>query len=86
MILDKLTTTYGKVLLLMYDNKILLNGEYMVPLTQIEICEMLNSNKTTINHLFKEYEEDGLITTTKKRYYLTETAIDIAKKLKSIKR
>lgn len=86
MILDKLTTTYGKVLLLMYDNKILLNGEYMVPLTQIEICEMLNSNKTTINHLFKEYEEDGLITITKKRYYLTETAIDIAKKLKSIKR
>ena len=85
MILEKLTTIYGKVLLLMYDNKVLINGEYAVPLTQIEICEILNSNKTTVNHLFKEYEEDGLVITKKRRYYLTETAIDITKKLKSIK-
>lgn len=86
MIADKLTTMYGKVLLAMYDNGLSASDEYIVPLTQIELSEMLGSNKTTINLLFKEYEEDGLITIKKRRYYLTEDAIDIARKLKSIKK
>lgn len=86
MIAEKLTTMYGKVLLAMYDNRLPAGDEYIVPLTQMELSEMLGSNKTTINLLFKEYEEDGLITIKKRRYYLTEDAIDIAKKLKSIKK
>ena len=85
MIAEKLTTTYGKVLITMYDNRTPVGDEYIVPLTQMELCEMLGSNKTTINNLFKDYEDDGLIVVKKRRYYLTETAIDIAKKLKSIK-
>lgn len=85
MILDKLTTMYARVLFVMYDNKLSAGTEFIVPLTQIELCEIMNSNKTTINNLFKEYEEDGLIIVKKRRYYLTDKAIDIVKKLKTIK-
>ena len=85
MIFEKLITMYSKLLLTMYDNKLSVGNEYIVPLTQMELCEMLGSNKTTINNLFKEYEEDGLVIVKKRRYYLTNSAIDIAKKLKGIK-
>ena len=85
MIIEKILNMYGKVLLLMYDNKLSIGNEYLVPLTQLEISKLINSNKTTINNLFKEYENYGLVIKKNKRYYLTNKAINIAKKLKAIK-
>lgn len=85
MIVDKMLTMYGKLLVVMYDSKVSMGEEFMIPFTQVELSEILNSNKTTINNLFKEYEEDGLIIQKNRRYFLTEKALRIIKKIKGIK-
>ncbi len=85
MIAEKLFTTYGKLLIAMYDNQMMVNGKHVMPLTQVELAEMLNTNKTTINLLFKEYKADKLLEKDKGRYYLTDVAVEVVKKLKSVK-
>lgn len=85
MIINKMTNNYYKVLSFMYDNKIILNTEYMIPFNQNEISEQIKINKVTINKLFKEYVEDELIYKKGSRYYLTEKCVGIIKKIKSIK-
>ncbi len=85
MIIEKMTNNYYKILSFMYDNKILLNEEYMIPFNQNEISLQTKINKVTINKLFKEYIEDELIYKKGSRYYLSEKCIGIIKKIKSIK-
>lgn len=85
MIIDKMLTMYGKLLLVMYDSKVSMGEEFMIPFTQVELSEILKSNKTTVNNLFKEYEEDGLIIQKNRRYFFTEKALRIIKKIKGIK-
>lgn len=88
MLIDKITTNYFKVLSFLYENKIVVNKKYMIPITQSEVSEEMNINKTTINNIFKELKEDGLITNDERkqgRYYITEKGIEIVKKINSIK-
>lgn len=85
MIIDKMLTMYGKLLLVMYDSKVSMGEEFMIPFTQVELSKILKSNKTTVNNLFKEYEEDGLIIQKNRRYFFTEKALRIIKKIKGIK-
>ena len=88
MLIDKITTNYFKVLSFLYENKIVVNKKYMIPITQSEVSEEMNINKTTINNIFKELKEDGLITNDEKkqgRYYITEKGMEIVKKINSIK-
>ena len=85
MVLDKMTTNYYKVLSFMYDNIIEINGESMIPLTQNEISIIIKINKVTINKLFKEYVDDGFLYKKSNRYYFTEDAINIVKKMKNLK-
>ena len=85
MIIDKMLTMYGKLLLVMYDSKVSMGEKFMIPFTQVELSEILKSNKTTVNNLFKEYEEDGLIIQKNRRYFFTEKALRIIKKIKGIK-
>jgi hypothetical protein len=85
MVLEKMTTNYYKVLSFMYDNTIEINGENMIPLTQNEISIITKINKVTINKLFKEYIEDEILYKKSSRYYFTEEAINLIKKMKSIK-
>lgn len=85
MMLEKMTTNYYKVLSFMYDNIIEINKESMIPLTQNEISIITKINKVTINKLFKEYIEDGILYKRNSRYYFTEDAINIIKKMKSLK-
>jgi hypothetical protein len=85
MIIDKMTTNYYKTLSFMYDNKILINDEYMIPLTQNEISIITKINKVTINKLFKEYIEDEMLYKKNSRYYFTDKAMNIIKKIKNIK-
>ena len=80
-----MTNNYYKILSFMYDNKILLNEEYMIPFNQNEISLQTKINKVTINKLFKEYIEDELIYKKGSRYYLSEKCIGIIIKIKSIK-
>lgn len=88
MLIDKLTTNYFKVLAFLYDNKIVINKKYMIAITQAEVSEMMNINKTTINHIFKELKEDELISNDENkqgRYYITEKGIEVVRKINSIK-
>ena len=88
MLIDKITTNYFKVLSFLYENKIVVNKKYMIPITQSEVSEEMNINKTTINNIFKELKEDGLITNDERkqgRYYITEKGIEIVKRVNSIK-
>ena len=85
MIIDKMTNNYYKILSFMYDNMIFINSEYMIPFTQNEISELIEINKVTINKLFKEYNEDELIYKKNSKYYFTEKAMRILRKIKSIK-
>jgi DNA-binding transcriptional regulator YhcF (GntR family) len=85
MIIDKMTNNYYKVLSYMYDNIIVLNSEYMIPYTQNELGAHTGINKVTINKLFGEYVEDALMYRKNSKYYFTEKAMRIMKKMKSIK-
>ena len=80
-----MTNTYYRVLSYMYDKKILLDGNYMVPYTQSEIAVLTENNKATVNKLFREYVEDGLIIKAGNKYFLTEKALIIMRKMKSIR-
>lgn len=86
MLVDKITTNYCKVLLLMNENKILFNGKYLVPLTQVEISKMLNITTITTNSIFKELKNDELIESVNRKYFLTNKAIKLSEKLTEIKK
>ena len=72
MLIEKITTNYFKVLSMLYDNKIVVNKKYMIPITQSEVSEMMGINKTTVNRIFKELKSDNLIVNDENkngRYY-----------------
>lgn len=83
---NKLTTNYYKVLEILYDNIANINHEQVSIITQIEIAEQLGLSKITVNSLFKELRDDGLIVSRNMvgRYYLSEDAIKIVETIKSI--
>ena len=64
---NKFLTSYGRVLLFVYEKSVFVNNEYLIPLTQTEICKETGINKTTINNLFIEYREDNFIYAKKRR-------------------
>ena len=88
MLIDKITTNYFKVLSFLYDNKVVINKKHMIPITQSEVAINTGINKTTINNIFKELKDDGLLTNDdgkQGRYYITEKGIEIVKRINSIK-
>jgi len=85
---NKITTDYYKVMELLYYNQITVNYETFVPLTQTDIAKMMNLNRMTINSIFKQLKKDELLVnvpSSTKRYFLSTKAIEIVKKIKSIK-
>lgn len=88
MLIDKLTTSYYRVLALLYERRLAVGDKFMVPITQAEVVEMTGINKTTVNKIFKELDNDKLISyDTEKlgRYYITDKGIDVVRKIKAIK-
>ena len=83
---NKLTTNYYKVLEILYDNIANINHQQVSIITQIEIAEQLGLSKITVNSLFKELREDGLIVSRNMvgRYYLSEKAMKIVETIKTI--
>ena len=83
---NKLTTNYYKVLEILYDNIENINHQQVSIITQIEIAEQLGLSKITVNSLFKELREDGLIVSRNMvgRYYLSEKAMKIVETIKTI--
>lgn len=83
---EKLTTNYYKVLEILYDSLVNINNEKVSIVTQVEISERLGLSKITINSIFKELREDGLVRPDRMigRYRLSNKAVDIVKKMKKI--
>lgn len=77
-ILDLLLTDYYKILRVLYENQVKINNnEKFVPLTQIEIAEIMGVSKITMNSMFKELQRQNLIYRYKGRrgrYCLTDKA------------
>ncbi len=56
-ILDLLLTDYYKILRVLYENQVnISNNEKFVPLTQIEVAEIIGVSKITMNSMFKELQ------------------------------
>ena len=51
MLIDKLTTSYYKILSLLYDRRLAVGDKFMVPITQAEVVEITGINKTTVNKI-----------------------------------
>ena len=88
MVVDKLTTNYYKVLALLFDKGVQVDGKRLVPITQSEVTKLTGINKTTVNKIFKELQHDGLITYESTRfgqYFITNRGADIVRKIKSIR-
>ena len=58
---DKLTTDYYRVLEILYKNQTTIGEKTFSPITQNEIAEELHLHKMTINAIFRELKEDGLV-------------------------
>lgn len=83
---EKLTTNYYKTLEILYDSLVNINNEKIAIVTQVEISERLGLSKITVNSIFKELREDGLVRHDKVigRYRLSDKAIEIVQKMKKI--
>ena len=83
---EKITTNYYKVLETLYNSLVNINNQQVAIITQSEIAEQLSLSKITINAIFKELRNDGLVRPHKVvgRYCLSEEAISIVKKIKNI--
>ena len=82
--IDNLINDKFKVLIYLYDYK---GPDNYSRITQQEISEKLKINRVTINKLFKELNESGLIESDSKylsKYLLTDKAIEIVETLKKI--
>lgn len=83
--LDLLLTDYYKILRVLYENQVnISNNEKFVPLTQIEVAEIIGVSKITMNSMFKELHRHKLIYPykgKKGRYCLSENAEIIIKEI-----
>ena len=75
--LESLINDNYKVLSLLYDNQITINGETYCNLTQVEMSDMLNVTRMTLSKRLKELKNNNLIVFEKQKYVLTNRAIQI---------
>ncbi|HHD2603304.1 winged helix-turn-helix transcriptional regulator [Clostridium perfringens] len=87
-LIEKVTNNNYKVLKILYENQVVKkDGTIFTPITQAEIANKLELSKITINIMFKELQESGLVYhcgTNRGRYCLTKKAIIIIKGLEYI--
>lgn len=87
-ILDLFLTDYYKILRVLDENQVKINNnEKFVPLTQIEVAELIGVSKITMNNMFKELQKQDFIHPYKGKrglYYLTKKAQIILKEINRI--
>lgn len=78
MLMDLFLNDYYKLLKLLYDNQTVVLDKKVVPLTQMEICSVLNMSKVKVNTIFVELQKEGLLIQEKRgKYSLTDKAESI---------
>lgn len=87
-ILDLLLTDYYKILRVLYENQVnISNNEKFVPLTQIEVAQIIGVSKITMNSMFKELQRNKLIYPYRGKkgiYCLSKNAEQIMKEIMKI--
>lgn len=87
-ILDLLLTDYYKILQVLHENQVRVNNdEKFVPITQVEVAEIIGVSKITMNSMFKELQSYNLIYPykgKKGRYCLTDNAQAILEEIDKI--
>lgn len=79
-VIESITNNNYRVLKLLSDNQVELNGVKFTALTQAEIAELLGLSKVTINAIMKDLQEKDLVKpflNRKGRYSLTDKATTI---------
>ena len=85
MTMDLFLNDYYKLLKLLYDNQTVVLDKKVVPLTQVEICSVLNMSKVKVNTIFVELQKEGLlIQETRGKYSLTDKACVIVDSVEKI--
>lgn len=82
--LESLISDNYKVLSLLYDNQITIDGETYCNLTQIEMSDILNITRMTLSKKLKELKDNNLIVFEKQKYILTNRAIQIIENIEKI--
>lgn len=82
--LESLISDNYKVLSLLYDNQITIDGETYCNLTQIEMSNMLNITRMTLSKKLKELKDNNLIIFEKQKYILTNRSIQIIENIEKI--
>lgn len=78
MTMDLFLNDYYKLLKLLYDNQTVVLDKKVVPLTQMEICSVLNMSKVKVNTIFVELQKEGfLVQETRGKYSLADKACAI---------
>lgn len=87
-IIDKMTNNSYKILKYMYSRQIEdKNGEKYVPLSQVEIADILEISTITANKLFKELKDDDLlypIEGKRGKYKLSDKALIILRDMEEL--
>ena len=84
---NELINVSYKLLSLIYDNQVTLQGETYCPLSQQELSDMMGMTRATINTHLPKLRELGLLEDDvgkSKKYILTDRAIQIVEKLENI--
>lgn len=86
-VIESLTNNNYRVLKLLSDNQVVLNGVKFTALTQVEIAEQLVLSKVTVNAIMKDLQEKDLVCPFEKRrgrYSLTDKATTIIKYMEKL--
>ena len=86
-VIESITNNNYRVLKLLSDSQVELDGVRFTALTQVEMAEKLGLSKVTINFIMKELQDNDLVRpfeNRRGRYILSDKAESIVETIKSI--
>lgn len=87
-IINKITNKYYRSLKVMYDHKVKMSdGSIFVPMTQVEVADIIGVSKITMNAIIKSLKGDNLLYPAaghRARYYLTDKAMVLVEGIQAI--
>lgn len=86
-VIESITNNNYRVLKLLSDSQVELNGVKFTALTQAEMAEQLGLSKVTVNFIMKELQDNDLVRpfeNRRGRYVLTDTSRNIIKTINAL--
>lgn len=88
-VIESLTNNNYRVLKLLHDNQVELDGKRFIAMTQVEIAYKLDLSKVTINAIMKDLQTKDLVQPYENKrgvYQLTDTARSIISEMDNLSR